>query len=344
MESMVVGERQRFKVIEAANTADGDGFAEAVADGLTADRKSLPSRFFYDEIGSGLFDAICELPEYYLTRSEREILVTHAGDILVNAPDDLTLVELGSGSAVKTRLLIEELLRTRDHLHFMPIDISRTAIENSADGLLPDFEALEMVAVRADYHTGLSMLKELNSGPELILWLGSSIGNLHRADATTFLSEIVGTMSREDRLLIGIDLRKEISILERAYDEPKGITAQFNLNLLGRINRELGGRFELDTFRHKAVYDADQGRVEMYIVSQTEQTIEIDALDLEVTFTEGETIHTENSYKYSLEEIDDVVTAAGLELNGQWFDSERRFSLNRMTKGVGRDPLSGRTH
>ena len=159
--SVVIEERPRFRLVEAANvSSDLDGFAQAVADGLSAESKSIPSYYFYDEIGSALFEQICDLPEYYLTRSEREILMTHASEILEDTPVDLTLVELGSGSAVKTRLLIEELLRTHDRLLFTPIDISRAAIEDSADRLLPDLEKLEIVAVRADYHTGLSILKE----------------------------------------------------------------------------------------------------------------------------------------------------------------------------------------
>ena len=333
MESVVVGEGQRFKVIEAADAPqDTDEFAKAVADGLTAKPKSLPSWYFYDEIGSRLFEEICDLPEYYLTRSETEILSHHASDILVDAPDDLTLVELGSGSAVKTRLLIVELLRSLDRLLFTPIDISRTAIEDSAERLLPDFEQLEIVAVRADYHTGLSILKRRNHGPELILWLGSSIGNLHRRDATTFLAGIAETMSEEDRLLVGIDLRKDASVLEHAYDDAQGVTARFNLNLIDRINRELDGTFDLDTFVHKAIYDADEGRVEMHLVSSCEQMISIADLGIEVGFEEGESVHTENSYKYSLEEIDEVTAAAGLEINGQWFDSGKRFSLNRMKR------------
>jgi dimethylhistidine N-methyltransferase len=331
--SVVIGERPRFRLIEAADARSRlDRFAEAVADGLTAERKSLPSHFFYDEAGSRLFEQICDLPEYYLTRSETEILNRYAGDILADAPDDLTLVELGSGSAVKTRLLIEELLQSHDRLVYTPIDISRSAIEDSAERLIRDFEHLEIVGVRADYHTGLSILKQRNQGSELILWLGSSIGNLHRRDATTFLAGAAETMSDEDRLLIGVDLRKDRTILEPAYDDSQGVTAQFNLNLLSRINDELDGRFDLDAFEHKAVYDEVEGRVEMYLVSTEKQTVRIGALSVEVVFSEGETIHTENSYKYSLEEIETVTTQAGLEINGQWFDSEKRFSLNRMKK------------
>lgn len=333
MNSAVVDEKPRLSVIEAADSPqDTDGFAKAVVDGLTAERKSIPSRFFYDEIGSGLFEKICDLPEYYLTRAEREILTTRAGDILADAPADLTLVELGSGSAVKTRLLIEELLSSRERLLFTPIDISRAAIEDSADRLLSDFDTLKIVAVRSDYHTGLSILKQRNTGPELILWLGSSIGNLDRDEAATFLQGIGTTMSPDDRLLVGIDLRKDASVLEPAYDDAQRVTARFNLNLLDRINRELGGRFDPGTFEHRAVYDPDWGRVEMHLVSRVCQTVAIDGMGVEIQFSKGETIHTENSYKYSLDEIDEVMQAAGLVRNGQWFDSEGRFSLNRMRK------------
>ena len=335
LKGVIVEERQRFTLVEARGSLHTPGFAEAIEIGLSASPKVIPSRFFYDEIGSELFERICDLPEYYLTRAEREILQTHAADILADSPTDLTLVELGSGSAVKTKLLMEELLKTHARLRFTPIDISRSAIEACASHLLQTFDDLEILAVASDYHSGLSILKARNSGPELILFLGSSIGNFHRQDASTFLKGVAEAMSNGDRLLVGIDLRKDASVLEPAYDDAEGVTAQFNLNLLGRINHELGGRFDVGAFDHKAIYDVDAGRIEMYLVSAAQQTVRIESLDLEVDFEAGESIHTEDSYKYSLEEIDALVAGVGLEMNGQWFDSEKRFSLNRMKKDSG---------
>jgi dimethylhistidine N-methyltransferase len=329
---------QRFELLDRLpKDASELDFADAVLEGLNSRSKTLPCRFFYDEAGSKLFEAICDLPEYYLTRSEREILTNHADKIVSGLPADLTLVELGSGSAVKTRLLIEALLKERDILRFTPIDISKSALEESSQDLLKHHPSLEILAVAGEYQDGIEALKEENSGPELILWLGSSIGNLTRSEARDFLHGIRDSMSDGDRLLVGIDLRKSASILEPAYDDAAGVTAAFNLNILNRINGELGGNFDLDAFRHLAVYDDVEGRVEMHLVSQTDQTVRIDALDREFSFVQDERIHTENSYKYALEEIDTLVEWTDLKLKGQWFDSEERFSLNLLQRGE--DPL-----
>ena len=329
----LVERTQRFRLIDRINGYPSESdFSEAVRAGLTADPKTLPCRFFYDEAGSELFEQICELPEYYLTRAEREILTRHASNIVKNLPEDVTLVELGSGSAAKTTLLIEALLADRSRLRFTPIDISKSALESSSSDLLVAFDNLEIMAVLAEYRDGVAALKEENSGPELILWLGSSIGNLTRPEAIAFVSEIVGEMSEEDRFLIGIDLRKSKTVLEPAYDDAAGVTAAFNLNVLKRVNAEFGARFDLATFRHLARYDEEEGRVEMHLVSEMDQIISLNALDVEVSFEKGESIHTENSYKYSLDEIDDLVERSGLDLAGQWFDGEKRFSLNLLRK------------
>ncbi len=319
----------RFRLVDRVNHASADSdFLDAVKIGLTSDRKSLPCRFFYDEVGSRLFEEICSLPEYYLTRSEREILTTYASRIVEGLPEDTTVVELGSGSATKTRLLIEALLAERATLRFTPIDISASALESSSVSLLEAFPQLAILAVAAEYQDGIAALKEENSGPELILWLGSSIGNLTRPAATQFLHSLRTEMSSEDRFLIGIDLRKSAAVLEPAYDDAAGVTARFNKNVLIRVNEELDGHFDLASFEHLARYDEAEGRVEMHLVSQIDQTVVIDDLKLDVAFAEGETIHTENSYKYSLDEIGDLATTSGLMIEGQWFDGERRFSLN----------------
>jgi L-histidine N-alpha-methyltransferase len=305
-------------------------FADAVVDGLHDSSKHLPCRFFYDEVGSELFERICDLPEYYLTRAETEILDTQVEEMVGGLPDDLTLVELGSGSATKTKLLIEALLRQRDTLKFTPIDISKSALEGSAQALLVDHPGLEIMAVAGEYQDGIRALKNQNSGPELILWLGSSIGNLTRLEAVQFLSDIRTSMSADDRLLVGIDLRKSAQVLESAYDDAAKVTAAFNLNILKRINTELGGQFDLEAFRHQAVYDEIEGRVEMHLVSERDQVVRIEDLELEVSFNAGERIHTENSYKYSLDEIDSLAEQAHLVHENRWFDSQHQFSLNLM--------------
>jgi dimethylhistidine N-methyltransferase len=319
----------RFTLIETGVREALNSFAKDVFEGLSAEPKTLPCRHFYDQRGSELFEAICHLPEYYLTRAERDILVAHAGDIAALFPEPVALVELGSGSAVKTQLLIEALLARQQSLLFAPVDISPTALEESALGLLDAYEDLEVIGVAAPYEEGLAHLRDEVAGPRLALWLGSSVGNFELDEAVTFLRKVAQALNgAEDRLLIGMDLHKDRQVLERAYDDAQGVTAAFNLNLLGRINRELGGHFDLDRFAHRATYVEDRGRIEIHLVSCEAQTVPIEDLELEVAFLAGETIHTENSHKYRLEEIPGLLNAAGFALERQFLDAQRRFSLN----------------
>ena len=321
-------DRQRFTRIVCDGAARTDSLASAVRAGLTAKPKRLPCRFFYDREGSRFFEAICELPEYYLTRAELEILAGHVAEVVTRFPCGATLIELGSGSAAKTRLLIGRFLDRDGRLRYIPVDISRTMLEASARALLDDFPRLEILAVAGEYQEALAHLPADVGRPKLILWLGSNIGNLDRPEAVEFLRRLRDLTASEDRLLVGIDLRKDRRVLEAAYDDAQGVTAQFNRNILARINRELGGEFDLRLFRHRARYDEDAGRIEMYLVSEVPQTVRITSLDLAVRFEAGEAIHTENSYKYSLGEIDETAAAAGLRVECQWLDRERRFSLN----------------
>jgi dimethylhistidine N-methyltransferase len=319
---------ERFTLIAAEAHDDPQELTREVEAGLTASPKRLPCRFFYDHEGSLLFEAICELPEYYLTRTERTILLAHASEIASRFSQDPTLVELGSGSAAKTRLLIEAFLNRYGAVRYVPVDISHTMLKESSLALLEAYPNLEIVAVAGEYHDGLRQLNAMAAGPKLILWLGSNIGNFERAEAAQFLRRVRDTLSPVDRLLVGIDLRKDRAVLERAYDDSQGVTAQFNLNILARINRELGGHFDLEAFRHRAVYDEEIGRIEMYLVSTRAQRVFIDRLGLEVQFASGEAIHTENSYKYSFAEIDALASAAGLSAECQWLDVGRRFSVS----------------
>jgi len=328
--SVSIESSEGLEILGLGRSTTVEDFAAAVGAGLTSVPKRLDCAWLYDERGSELFEAICELPEYYATRAEREILETHARDILDCAPPDLTLVELGSGSSVKTRVLIEELLRQRGRLQYVPIDISRSILESSSRALLEDHAGLEIHGLAMEYQDALHQLRRLFPGPKLVLWLGSTVGNLARPEASVFLRGVRDDLEPGDRFLMGIDLRKDPGALERAYDDAQGVTARFNLNLLARINRELGGHFDLDAFTHEARYDRELGRIEMHLVSQRDQRVTIDGLDLVVDFAERETIHTENSHKYSRREIDELVSAAGFELNGQWLDREERFSLNRL--------------
>ncbi len=319
--------QQRLTFIDCETGPNGNEFARDVASGLTSHPKHLSSRFLYDREGSNLFEAICELPEYYLMRVERSILQERAAEIARLFREKVTLVELGSGSAAKTRILIDELIRRQGTLRFVPVDISRSMLEESSLALLRDCPALEIVAVAGEYHDGLRQLSAEN-GSKLILWLGSNVGNLDRDEAAEFLRLVSQTMSGGDRLLIGIDLRKDPAVLLQAYDDSEGITAQFSKNILARINRELGGHFDLNAFEHWAVYREQEGCMQMYLVSRRSQRVAIDGLGLEIAFETGEAIHTENSFKYSLEEIQSLGAAAGLCLERQWLDGERRFSVN----------------
>jgi dimethylhistidine N-methyltransferase len=210
----------------------------------------------------------------------------------------------------------------------MPVDISPTILEESSLALLKAYPRLEIDGIAARYEEGLLRLRDETDRPKLILWLGSNVGNLDRQEAVDFLQQVRAAMAERDRLLMGIDLRKGRVVLERAYDDAQGVTARFNLNLLARINRELGGRFDLSQFRHRAVYHEGRGRVEMYLDSLRDQRVWIERLGRNISFVAGEAIHTENSYKYSTEEIAALAAAAGLSLERQWFDADHRFSVN----------------
>jgi L-histidine N-alpha-methyltransferase len=319
---------RRLTMITPEVDPQPEHLARDVATGLARRPKQLPCRYFYDREGSRLFEEICDLPEYYLTRAEAEILRQRAGEVSSRLGAGTTLVELGSGSAAKTRHLIEALLSRHESLRYVPVDISRTMLKETALALLESYPALEITAIAGEYADGLGRLQAMLEDPKLILWLGSNVGNFERADAAEFLRRIRDTMTPQDRLLVGVDLRKDRAVLEPAYNDSRGVTARFNLNILARINRELGGHFELNAFHHRALYNEQEGRIEMYLVSARPQRVAIDRLALTVPFTAGETIHTENSYKYSTAEIDALAAAAGLETEARWFDTGGRFSLN----------------
>lgn len=309
-------------------------FAADIRAGLTQAQKQLFPKYFYDEIGSRLFDCICLLPEYYLTRAEDEILRRHADEIVQTAKSirgaDLTLIELGSGSAQKTRLIIEALLRRQRELLYTPVDISVTALETSARLLLESYAPLRVAAYAGDYFKALERMVSLpeNKQSKLVLFLGSNIGNFDRQEALAFLHALRRTMKAGDALLLGADLKKPRAVLEAAYDDPLGITAAFNLNLLARINRELDADFNLRQFKHHALYQESEGRVEMYLESCDEQDVNIRQLDLRIHFANGERIHTENSHKYDLEQLAQLAAQTGFDCVRTWFDSGRQFSSN----------------
>ncbi|MGB0618077.1 MAG: L-histidine N(alpha)-methyltransferase [Myxococcota bacterium] len=329
MESSVAPDRSsETRWIELPPDADQLDFGEAVREGLTGAQKTLPSQFFYDAEGSRLFEEICELPEYYLTRAEAEILERAAPSIAARLSNIETIIELGSGSAIKTEFLLRAFLESRAALRYAPIDVSRAALEESVERLERDHPGLEIHPAVAEYEAGLAALRRLDPGPTLTLWLGSSIGNLTKPAATAFVTRIASGMKAGDRLLIGIDLRKERAVLEAAYDDAAGVTARFDLNLLTRINRELGGGFELDRFRHVVHYDEPSGSVQSFLESQIDQRVKIRNLDLEVALAAGERIHTEDSHKYGPDEIEDLAKSAGLTAEEQIRDAADRFAVS----------------
>ncbi len=303
-------------------------FSEDVRKGLTATPKRLSPRYFYDELGSQLFEAICLLPEYYLTRAENEIIERYADEIVTSVDGATTLLEMGSGSALKTKRIIEALLHKQQALLFIPVDISASALESSSRILLQSFPNLRIEAYAAEYFDALETLAANPRERTLALFLGSNISNFGRDEAPRFLKALRSVLRTDDALLLGADLKKERQILEPAYDDSLGITAAFNLNLLLRVNRELDGDFDPRGFKHHAYYNEEVGRVEIYIESTRAQTVRIGKLDMEVGFAEGERVHTENSYKYDLADIERLAAENGFECARTWVDSQNRFSSN----------------
>lgn len=302
---------------------EAEDFAESVRRGLGARPKSLPARFFYDEAGSRLFEKICELPEYYLTRVETGILRRHAAEMV--GPEITTLIELGSGSARKTRLLLDAAGARERPLTYLPVDISRTALESMARGLLAEYPLLRIRAICASYEKAFGLLNA--EAPALVLFLGSNIGNFNAGEAQAFFDAL-----RAYPLLVGFDLVKDRSVLHAAYNDSAGVTAQFNLNLLRRINRELRGEFDLGRFEHRAFFQEAESRIEMHLIAREPQEVRIRDLSMIVRFEAGETIHTEDSYKFTREEIGRLAAAAGRRVEGWWSDEAAWFGVAKLSE------------
>lgn len=319
--------RQRFSLRRLPSRSTT--FADDVRNGLGAAPKSLAPRWFYDALGSALFSAITNLPEYYVTRTEESILAAHDDAIAEALGSPVALVELGSGDSRKTRLLIDALLRRQGTLEYVPIDIDATVLESSARHLLSDFPALSVNAICSEFSGVADALRTLPRTPGVrtaVLFLGSTIGNLDETAAIAMLSSLRGALAPDDVLFLGADMRKPRGVVEPAYDDALGVTAAFNLNLLGRINRELGGHFRLDRFAHRAFYDEERARIEMHLVSREAQRVRIDALGLDAAFAEGETIHTESSHKYTAAQLERIARATGFAIARTWTDEREWFT------------------
>lgn len=301
-------------------------FVHDVRTGLTRlPQRELPSKYLYDTLGSKLFEAITLLPEYGLTRADERLLRVHSSAIVEAMPSPLIVAELGSGTGRKTRWLLEAVARRECALYY-PIDISAAALEVCA-AELGDLESVRIRGIEANYLEGLERVAATRSDQYLLLlFLGSTIGNFDRAGAVTFLSDVRDRLQPGDGMLIGMDLEKPLPCLMNAYDDPAGVTAAFNLNLLGRLNRELGADFNLRRFRHQARYNPDERRIEMHVVSLADQSVSVPAAGLEIQFREGETIWTEACHKFAFDEIPAIAEQAGFVCEQRWVDREWPFA------------------
>lgn len=316
---------ERVKIVDLATASDD--FAEDVRRGLASSPKTLSPKYFYDDLGSVLFDAICRLPEYYVMRAEDEILARHGGEILGSLGSRIRLVELGSGRGIKTRRLIRNAMSRQETLRYVPIDIDPVMLTETANALAAEFDGLHVTALATVFENGVAQLPNLAREPgetTLVLFLGSTIGNLDPAARHELLHMIRSGLRAGDALLLGADSVKSDAILIPAYDDALGVTAAFNLNLLVRINRELGGTFDVAGFRHLARYDHGLDRIEMHLVSSKAQTAR--AAGIEVHFAEGETIHTESSYKFTPAMIESLARDSAFELTRTWTDSKHYFA------------------
>jgi len=298
-------------------------FARALLDGLSARQKSIPCRFLYDAAGSALFERITSLPEYYPTRTETGILRARAAEIARDAAPGNVLIEFGSGSSTKTELLLAEM----HELHaYVPIDISRAALRDAQARIRQRFPDLVVLPVCGDFSRPLALPTQIARRPRLGFFPGSTIGNLTNEAAVDLLANMALILGTGARLIIGADLKKDVNRLLRAYDDAAGVTAAFNLNLLKRANRELGTDFDVDQFDHLATYDEDKGRVEIYLVSQSDQTV--DVLGRKIRFAAGEKIHTEDSHKYDIAGFQALAQRAGWRPLKVWTDPDRLFSVH----------------
>ena len=300
--------------------------AEDVLRGLSAEPKRLPPKLFYNAAGSRLFEAITRTPEYYPTCTERKILEQFAAEIVREAGSNLTLVELGAGSASKTRVLIRTILRRQLRLEFHPVDVSPTALKQAVASLNGDFPRLHVSPIAADYSHHLPDLKS-RPGRKLVLFIGSTIGNFEPEEAREFLERLAGSLHPGDALLLGFDMVKDAQLLNAAYNDASRITEKFNKNVLARINRELGADFDLDDFKHVAFWNAHNSRIEMHLESRVDQEVWISDLGRKFQLCFGERIHTENSYKFTPESIARLLRKSGLTLEKAWSDANRWFSV-----------------
>jgi L-histidine Nalpha-methyltransferase len=314
--------------MKAHATPELTQFAEDVLRGLSSTPKYLSSKYFYDDEGSRLFQEIMKLPEYYLTGCESEIF-SQQGDAIyrafANGDDAFDLIELGAGDGTKTALLIGQFLKHDADISYSPIDISQEALDALTEKFEREFPALKMSAMNGDYFKILQSLKNGGGRRKVLLFLGSNIGNFSRDQAIDFFRQLRGVMNDDDLLFVGFDLQKDPHVIAAAYDDPQGVTARFNLNLLTRINRELGGDFDIDKFIHYANYRPTEGAARSFLISRNKQTVEISALGRSFDFDQWEPVFMEISQKYSLAAIESLARESGFAVKHDFFDSRRYY-------------------
>jgi len=303
-------------------------FKSEVLTGLRLPQKRIPSKFFYDQRGSQLFEQICELDEYYPTRTEISILERNSAEIAALLGDDAVLIEYGSGNSRKIRILLDAV---RGHGVYIAVDISKDHLIQSASELATAYHELDVIAICADYSKPFSLPLDaaLSGKPGTAFFPGSTIGNFDLADALAFLTNTAATLGPGGSMLLGVDIKKGTNILNAAYNDSQGLTAEFNLNVLARINRELDADFDLSAFAHRAFYDEHHGRIEMHLESLADQSVKLDGTA--ISFRKGETVHTENSYKYSTDEVRTLAARAGFHAARIWTDPNNLFGVFYLT-------------
>lgn len=302
-------------------------YAEDVLRGLTARQKTLPCKLLYDQRGSELFEEITRLPEYYLTRTELEILRERSKEIAEAAGAPISIVELGAGTATKTGTLLDAFAARQMRVKYFPVDISSTALADAKKRVREQCPSAVVRPVVADFSDGFDFLRDI-AGHKLLLYLGSSIGNFDWKDAVDLLAKVREQLSPGDALLLGTDMAKPANILLPAYDDAQGVTAQFSKNILVRLNRELGADFDVDSFRHVAEWNAAQSRMEIFLESARPRQVNLGVLRRAIYFRPGERIHTENSYKYTMPMVERLLCVSGFKLQKSWFDRQDWFGLH----------------
>lgn len=312
---------KRPSVIPAASRFDQ--LTNDALDGLRKSPKELSPVWFYDELGSALFDRICDLPEYYLTRTEQGIMQKHAAEMARHIGPGVALIEFGSGTSVKTRLLLDQL---ESPVAYVPVDISREQLLDAAGLLARDYPALRIIPVYADFTQPIELPKQIATAQRRVIYFpGSTLGNFMPGPAQQLLTSMRHIIGENGAVLIGIDLKKDPQVLLNAYDDAAGITARFNLNALRHINRELGANFDLDAFEHRAVWREDKSRIEMHLISSRDQVV--DLAGEHVAIQRGEHLHTESCHKYTLDGFAKLAAAADLAVTRVWTDAENKFSV-----------------